>query len=135
MKQLLPIFAFLTILNTNCSEEKNTANQSPPPPETSSPKPALQTGFNISGNMDNGAGATIFLFKYGGDHVQTVDSSIIADDGIFNLSHNHKGYSFYGIGKSVNSVLGLLLKGDEEVKIQLNANNISYGSKVSGSVD
>lgn len=91
--------------------------------------------LDIRGNISNANQATIYLFEYSGEKPLKLDSCIISPEGKFDLSTNSNGYKFYGIGKSFDNVLGLLLEGKESVEVSADMNNLMFGSSISGSTD
>lgn len=89
----------------------------------------------IEGVISNANNANYYLFEYSGEAPSKLDSAIVDGDGNFSFSLSPKGYSFYGIGKDINEVVALLLKGDEKVKITGDAKDLMFGCTITGSTD
>lgn len=87
----------------------------------------------IKGNFENGAGETVYLYRFVNVEPEVADSAVIAQDGSFTLHVNDTTINFFTLGMDGNNAAMIILKPGEQVEVRANANNVPKDFSVSGS--
>jgi len=93
-----------------------------------------KTNFTISGQLDGGAGKTIYFDKLLISRQLLFDSVKLDKEGKFTFKGNTSSPAFYILKLSKNSFISLLVDSTENVSIQGSYKNFTRDYKVTGSV-
>ena len=99
--------------------------------EANAPK---ETSFTVAGNLTEGASQKIFLYYFSSQNPTVIDSTVIAEDGSFELKGTGKGYQFYAVGSTPQKIKLLLLNSTETVSVNGNYNDL-LATTIEGSED
>lgn len=92
-----------------------------------------KTDNTVSGKISNGKGRKIYLEAFQANGILRLDSAIIGDDGSYSVKVPAKT-DFYRLGfDNVNYILLSIDSNDKDVKVNANADTLSFGYTVEGS--
>ena len=138
--------ALLSVASFSCKNDENKDNKTQQHEVTSdsnvsfanaqsvSSIPQNATEFSIAGKLNEGAEQKIYLYHFADQNPSVLDSTVIDKDGNFELKGKGAGYQFYAIGSSPRKIKLLLLKSNENIKLEGNYNEL-HDAKVEGSED
>ncbi|MBN1182954.1 MAG: AhpC/TSA family protein [Bacteroidales bacterium] len=98
-------------------------------------KNSKEDHFKVSGNISNAPGEMIFLEKILQNSFVGIDSTIISDDGTFELTGNSPIPAFYSLRIDPSTAITLILHPGENVIFESDKNNFRSEYKISGSKD
>jgi peroxiredoxin len=93
-----------------------------------------KTNFSISGQIDGGAGKSVYFSKLLVNSQQSLDSAKLDRDGTFKFKGRTPSPSFYLLKVSANNFVTLLIDSTENITISGNYNGFSGNYRVKGSV-
>lgn len=133
-KFILPILAIsLWSCGASSTEEAGEQKHSMDTDSTEVIINSLESGsVNITGSIEGSPIQKIYLYKYGVNPAQTIDSSEIDANGNFSFNLNHQGFNFFGIGFQSNNAALVLLGANDEIMINGSFNNWARDYQVSG---
>ncbi len=122
-------FAFIGLLITNCgaTEEDAKTNQK----ETS--ETIAKSNVSISGTIDKASNLKIYLYRFGQEKPDIIDSLVTDANGSFTFNKEQNGYEFLGVGSSLQKTAILLVNNGETVSLSGEEGNWGIGTKVTGS--
>lgn len=91
--------------------------------------------IHLSGNLENLEGKKLSLDKFVNGQPELVDTSIVAEDGSFDLALTSENGDFYRLSTSPQNVNILILSPDQNITITGDGADLSQGLSVEGSED
>lgn len=91
------------------------------------------TGYSISGTLENGAGKKLLLFEMSTYDLTPVDSLIIDDEGDFLFSGEIDRIRFMSLREDQLNYLVLIVTPGEDIEITADYNNLQQSAEVKGS--
>jgi thiol-disulfide isomerase/thioredoxin len=95
--------------------EVNGANNTATTTEETPVQPS--GSVSITGTIEGATSPTIYLFKYGVNPAQTLDSAIIDENGGFAFNVDQQGFNFIGVGFQANNAALLLAGAGDEISM------------------
>ena len=91
--------------------------------------------FSLKGNLENGAGMTLYLDELGTTSIFPFDSVIVEDDGSFEFSAVITEVGFYKIRLGTNNFVNIILHPEDKIEMTAEASYLYGTYKVTGSQD
>lgn len=115
------IIAVATFALVSCGEETttdgNVAEVKSNDPTTEITNTPAEGSVSVTGNIQGATVPMIYLYKYGVNPAQTLDSSSIDGSGNFSFSFDQEGYGFVGVGFEPNAAALLLVGAGDELNL------------------
>ena len=93
------------------------------------------SSFEITGNLTNTKGESIYLEKLGQQGANVIDSAIIGEKGDFKMNHYSPSVGFYRLRISASNFAMLVLDSAQKVMITGDARDLGNTYKAEGSPD
>jgi hypothetical protein len=94
---------------------------------------STEKGNFISGNIEDGAGQTIYFNQIANNNIEKVDSVIIGDDGSFKMVNRAKEFNFYTLSFEDGNMIVLLTDSTENIDFNGTVENILDNYDIKGS--
>ncbi|MGL4596119.1 MAG: DUF4369 domain-containing protein, partial [Bacteroidia bacterium] len=118
-------FAF-SLLWSSCGSEAKSEKQK-----------VSASGSQITGELKNSSGDTLFLYNASQRDFQLIDSAVVDENGKFDMAPNlpYKGFYILEVGRNTQSFATLILGPSDKIEFTADAKNVQYTWKVKGSPD
>lgn len=91
--------------------------------------------FEITGNLSNSKGESIYLEKLSQTGVVAIDSAIIDDKGVFKMNHCSPSIGFYRLRLNASNFAMMVLDSAQKISVTADARDLGNTFKVEGSPD
>jgi len=122
-------FAFIGLLLTNCGETKDDTEKK----DGESTENTTKSTVSISGNISAGSDLKIYLYRFGQEKPEFLDSVVTDANGAFSFTKEQNGYEFLGVGPSLQKTSVLLVNNGETINLAGPIDNWGIGTTVTGS--
>lgn len=130
------IIALATFSLVSCGEEGTTEGDVA---EVSSNDQTIENtnipsegSVSVTGNIEGANSSVIYLYKYGVNPAQTLDSVAVSESGDFSFNFNQQGYGFVGVGFQPNASALLMVGAGDEINLSGTFANWIRDYQVSG---